>query len=80
MRKILFVTFLLSSCVVGPDYKKPELYSEQDLASTLNTNNSKKVSLDWYKQEQDGDLNSLIDQTLTENTNVNIANNRRLRA
>ena len=73
MYKILFLTLLLTSCKVGNDYKKPQLFTNVELTSSIKTNGSKTVSTDWYKQYGDNDLNSLIMQSLQSNMDVNIA-------
>ena len=47
MRKEIVVgfSFLLISCTVGPDYHKPELYSDTDLQQSIGIkNNSTQIT------------------------------------
>lgn len=65
---------LLASCSVGPDYKRPEIFSDQQVASSLNLKPvESQVSIEWYKQFNDAMLNQLITQSLNESPNVNVA-------
>lgn len=74
MRRLILITFalLLSGCMVGPDYKRPDVnspqafrYEETDAQNTANT--------DWWKAFNDPVLDSLIDESLANNLNVKIA-------
>jgi multidrug efflux system outer membrane protein len=69
---ILAITALLASCMVGPNYRRPEvdipqsfLYEEKDARDTANT--------DWWKQFDDPVLDALIAEALANNRNVKIA-------
>ena len=77
MSKILpiFCIFILSSCVVGPDYHKPKLYTDSDLQENLGFNSTGKshIDNDWYKQFNDNTLNTLITYSLRKSPNVKIA-------
>ena len=72
MRKTwLFLTLSLSSCTVGPDYKKTSVFEDAQIASTLNLKNGGlQIGKDWYKAFHDENLNLLIDKALNSNTNV----------
>lgn len=75
MRKIFLVGLLslvLSGCMVGPNYQKPDVdtpaswrWEEKDLKDTVNTA--------WWEQFQDPVLNELIDGALKGNKDVMIA-------
>jgi outer membrane protein, multidrug efflux system len=74
MRRFVFITFasLLAGCMVGPDYKRPDInspqafrYEETDAQNTANT--------DWWKTFNDPVLDSLITESLANNLNVKIA-------
>ena len=63
---------LCAGCVVGPDYKKPDVdvpqafqYEPKDAADTANT--------EWWKQFGDPVLDQLIAEALANNKNVRIA-------
>jgi len=69
---LLCVSFLLSGCMVGPDYEQPEVESPgawritpKEAADTANTA--------WWEQFQDPVLNDLINTALLENKDVRIA-------
>lgn len=71
---ILFL-FLLTGCSIGPDYQRPALYDEKDLASSLNLQSgANKLPLpDWYKSWNDNDLNQLIKNGLENNFDIKTA-------
>ena len=77
MRKecMLGFSFLLVSCAVGPDYHKPELYSDNDLMQSMSikNNSANKISTDWYKQFNDKTLNKLIEVALYQNPDISVA-------
>jgi len=63
------VAVSLSACMVGPDYRRPELsvpaayeYEPKDAASTINT--------DWWRQFNDPVLDQLIVEALANNKSV----------
>lgn len=73
MNKLLAVSIaaLLSGCMVGPDYIKPEINTPtqwRNKATTQNTTNSQ-----WWKQLGDPVLNRLIDQAIQGNYDLKIA-------
>lgn len=75
-KKLLFGTclLLLASCSVGPDYRRPDFYSDARLQKSLNLKpGADKVSLYWYRDFNDPVLNSLIDDGLRQSTDVKIA-------
>ena len=62
----------LSACMVGPDYRKPEVrtpdawrFEEKEAQDTANTQ--------WWRQFGDPVLDGLIDSALKENKDVKIA-------
>lgn len=69
------VILLCSACVVGPNYKKKEIYSNDKIAKELNINNSSNdvISVNWFKLFNDNYLNDLIDKAIKNSPNINIA-------
>ncbi len=75
MRKSIIVlafVFLLTGCMVGPDYVRPAvdipaafMYEEKDVRETANT--------EWWKQFRDPVLDALITEALGNNKNIKIA-------
>ena len=55
---------LLSACTVGPDYKRPEFFNDEELRAGLHLNKNvkteTKVNLDWYADFNDEVLNQLV--------------------
>lgn len=80
MRKVLsiFSVCLLLSCTVGPDYERPEFYSDENIKNSLNLKpiNNNSVSLEWYKEFNDSILNDLIASSIKHNPNVGVAKER----
>lgn len=74
MNKLLAVSLaaLVSGCMVGPDYKKPEINTptqwRNNASNTQNTTNSQ-----WWKQLGDPVLNRFIDQAIQGNYDLKIA-------
>jgi multidrug efflux system outer membrane protein len=74
MNKLLAVSLaaLVSGCMVGPDYVKPEINTptqwRNNASNTQNTTNSQ-----WWKQLGDPVLNRLIDQAIQDNYDLKIA-------
>lgn len=65
---------LLVSCTVGPDYKHPDIVTDEQLQKTLNLRPSnKQISLYWYKEFNDPILNNLIEKGLKQSTDIKIA-------
>jgi outer membrane protein, multidrug efflux system len=69
---IIIGALLLCGCTVGPDYKKPDIktpavyrYEQKDAQDTANT--------DWWKAFNDPVLDSLIQESLANNYNIQIA-------
>jgi len=68
------MVFLLASCTVGPDYEKPELYSDAELKSVLKIEDCAKYPRsDWYKQFGDEQLDELVETALKNNNDVKTA-------
>lgn len=71
---LLLVLFLVACKAVGPDYKRaepnlPAAFSESD----TNANTSNDVMKQWWKHYQDEKLNELVELTLKNNTNIQLA-------
>jgi multidrug efflux system outer membrane protein len=72
----LFIVLLLSSCLVGKRYSRPEMavpekYISSD--SAVATAADTVLNLQWFELFGDTVLNSLIQQALDTNTNLRIA-------
>jgi len=68
----LVTTLLLSSCVVGPDYERPEVVSPESWRVTY-TAASDVSNTRWWQQFNDPVLNQLIETALVENKDLRIA-------
>ncbi len=71
---LLLLLFLVACKAVGPDYKRsetnlPVTYSEAD--ATHNASND--VVKQWWKHYQDEKLNELVELSLKNNTNIQLA-------
>lgn len=77
MNKYLaFFSFaLLASCSVGPDYRQPQFFGNDEIAKSLGLNgqNSRQITKDWYRRFNDEALNVLIDNALENSPDVQIA-------
>jgi multidrug efflux system outer membrane protein len=75
----LFIVLLLSSCLVGkkysrPEMKAPEKYINEDTAAAKAVvMQDTVVNLQWFTLFNDKVLNSLVQQALDSNTNLRIA-------
>lgn len=71
---MLFSALLLSSCMVGPDYKRPQFFPAGDVKASLRLSGKEQpVNRDWYKQFNDPMLNSLIARGLEYSPTVDAA-------
>ncbi len=73
MRKILIlsVSFLITSCTVGPDYIEPMVYEDKQISQALKLNNTDlKISNVWYEQFGDEKLNTLINYALLNSPDI----------
>lgn len=69
--------FTLAACVVGPNYREPEVAtSDQFLAAEGVQVSSADVERDFWKSFDDETLNGLVEQALAENHDVRIALSR----
>lgn len=66
---------LLASCSVGPDYKRPQFFSDDEVAASLKLAPAAeyKVSTDWYTMFGDSTLDELVRQSLQENPDAGAA-------
>lgn len=69
------VSLLCVSCSVGPDYKRPQIYSDGQIAQNLNLKHKtdRRITPEWYKMFQDADLDRLVDLGLKNSPNVKTA-------
>jgi len=88
MKKLIFtqllIVLLLSSCLVGKRYSRPEMelpdkyISADSMAAVIDTtsglvNPDSTINLQWFQLFEDPVLNSLINQALDTNTDLRIA-------
>ena len=62
----LFSILLLVSCSVGPNYQRPQTYTDEQLISSIYStgDNEMQLSKEWYKSFNDETLNQLINKAL----------------
>lgn len=74
----------LVACTVGPDYKRPALYENKEIADSLklNTAGAHKVDKEWYKGFNDKTLDSLVAMSQNQSPDIKqaIARLRQARA
>lgn len=82
MRKLLLITpLLLSACMVGPDYEKPETMTPTVWKQQLDGQTSEQhTQTEWWKSFNDETLNGLITLALEQNHDRKIAEARILEA
>ncbi len=78
MNKSLLITcasLLCFACSVGPNYKQPIIYTNEEIINTLNLQkkSSIQISPEWYKSFNDPNLNHLIVIGLENSPNIKIA-------
>lgn len=74
---LIISTFALISCTLGPDYERPQTFSNEEIKKSLNlSNDSSYPSRDWYKDFNDTTLNTLVEKALENNKSVKIAISR----
>ncbi|WP_439537591.1 efflux transporter outer membrane subunit [Methyloversatilis sp.] len=61
---------LLSGCMVGPDYVRPELPLPARFAASADGQPQVAVARGWWKLFNDDTLNALVDRALTDNSDV----------
>lgn len=72
MRKSVFIfVVLLSACTVGPNYEKPQTYSDAQLREFLRLSDKTKYPRsDWYRLFGDETLNALVEKGLQNNNDL----------
>lgn len=61
----------LCACTVGPDYKEPVVFEDEQIAKSLQlTDANGKISKKWYEQFNDKALNVLIETALSNNPTI----------
>ena len=76
MRKIykILPIMILAGCSVGPDYERPEFWSDEELVQNLDVKNEEhKINKNWYEVFGDSELNMLVEETLKNSLNIKIA-------
>jgi multidrug efflux system outer membrane protein len=65
---------ILSSCAVGPNYKKPETPVKASFAEKKQGNySSEKTVTEWWRKFNDSQLTSLVQRTLANNKDLKVA-------
>lgn len=79
MKQVIAVVFsvsislFLTSCMVGPDYKKPELPAKKDWQSQSMTESPGKViEMDWWKEFNDPQLDELVGSAIEQSYDLKI--------
>ena len=74
MKKLLVISLasLLSACMVGPDYKKPDIVTPTHWRNAV-SNAQNTTNTQWWKQLNDPVLNRLIGQAIQGNYDLKIA-------
>lgn len=79
MRKTIYpllaCQFLLS-CTAGPDYRKPEIFTDSELKEELNLNKAYDVPVNWYTQLGDEQLDMLVETAVANSTDIAAAVSR----
>ncbi len=71
---LLSTVVLLSSCTLGPDYKRPQFFPDNDIATSLHLSGAtQNIDRDWYKQFNDPFLNTLIARGLQNSPDIGVA-------
>lgn len=71
---ILFLVLLCAGCVVGPDYKRPETNVSPEFDTEDNDlYSSGETEIEWWRNLHDETLNQLIEQAVTNNHDLRIA-------
>ena len=74
---LLLFSAVLFSCTLGPDYKRPETFSDAQIKKSLNLKDeSLSSSHNWYKDFNDEVLNTLVEKAVENNKDVQIAISR----
>ena len=69
----LFAFTFLASCTVGPDYKQPRLYENEQIAASLELSGGvRPVNKDWYRRFHDPLLDRLVAQSLKSSPDVKV--------
>lgn len=73
-RKYIPLLFLLlASCTVGPDYKRPNTYEDQQIAQTLKLNGKpERIAQNWYTEFADPRLDELVAIGLRHSPSIGI--------
>ena len=75
----ILLLLLLSSCqALGPDYFRrdanlPKTFSEGDASADANSSTQNAAVKEWWKQYQDAKLNELVELSLKNNTDIQLA-------
>lgn len=71
-KHLYLLLVFISACTVGPDYKEPQIYEDEQIKLSLKLNGSNvKISTQWYEQFNDENLNALITTALAQNSSIN---------
>lgn len=74
IKQLILTGFSLAclGCSVGPDYHRPDIYSDEAVAQNLKlrVNNPRQISRQWYLDFEDEDLNTLIERGLSNSPSV----------
>ncbi len=75
LNSLVLTAGLMSACAVGPDYKAPFIDAPKSFARAVTPEfTGQGVELNWWKLFQDKELNTLIEQTIAHNYDLQAAN------
>ena len=81
--KLLFAFLLLTSCVVGPDYKQPETKLSNSWFSKFSKsdiNSSNEINQLWWRNFNDPVLDELVEMAIKNNLDLKISNSKIIEA
>ena len=70
MRPLLILPLLLASCVVGPNFKRPDAAMPSKWKEGSTSKTSQPLPNEWWKLFNSSKLNSLVEQSLTANQDL----------
>lgn len=74
-KSVFLITCALFGCTLGPDYKRPDTISDEQIGAALSVAPDVDAAIDpdWHKAFGDRRLNELIQMALADSPNVRIA-------
>ncbi len=73
MKKLLIPLLFLSGCMVGPNYKEPEISVADQFNEQLASDAEITSLKNWWESFNDPNLNQIIEKAISKNYDLNIA-------